>query len=159
MSIPKTPRKTKSATRDLFESAAGHPEAYLVAHVDGGARGNPGPAGYGVVVEDKFGHPITQLSEFLGHRTNNYAEYRGLLAAMRYAVGHDFRSLEVLSDSELMVRQMNGQYKVKNADLKLLWEEAQNYRRQLKWFAIRHVRRELNREADELANAAMDRRK
>ncbi len=154
MSIPRTPRDRK--TRDMFESPAGKPEVYLVAHVDGGARGNPGPAGYGVVIEDKDGRPVEQLREYLGKRTNNFAEYSGLLAAMRFALAHRFQALEVLSDSELMVRQMTGEYKVRHPELKQLYDEAQALRRELKWFSIRHVRRELNRQADQLANLAMD---
>src|SRR5215471_11457609 len=78
------------------------------AHIDGGARGNPGPAGYGVVIQDPQGNKFAELSEYLGQRTNNYAEYQGLLAVLRYAVTHGVRALKVISDSELMVRQMKG---------------------------------------------------
>src|SRR3954470_1476455 len=97
----------------LFNERENPPAKYLVAHVDGGARGNPGPAGYGVVIEDEKGTPVAQLSEYLGHQTNNFAEYSGLLAALRYAVEHGPKALEVVADSELMVKQMNGQYKVR----------------------------------------------
>lgn len=133
------------------------PANYLVAHIDGGARGNPGPAGYGVIIEDQAGRRLAELSEYLGHRTNNYAEYRGLLAALEYALDHEPRALKVVSDSELMVRQMRGVYKVKNAALRELYEQAQRGVRQLAWFEIGHVLREHNRDADRLANQAMDR--
>jgi ribonuclease HI len=128
-----------------------------VAHIDGGARGNPGPAGYGVVLEDEEGRRVAGLSEYLGHRTNNYAEYSGLLAALEYALAHDPKALKVISDSELMVRQIKGVYKVRNAALLELYQKAQQMIRQLEWFEIGHVLRESNREADRLANDAMDR--
>ena len=132
------------------------PEHYLIAHIDGGARGNPGPAGYGVVLEDETGKEIAELSEFLGVRTNNFAEYAGLIAAIAYAVAHKAEGLMVVSDSELMVKQMKGQYKVKAPELQTLHKRANEMLRQLQWFDIKHVRREQNREADKLANQAMD---
>ena len=131
----------------------------LVAHVDGGARGNPGPAGYGVVIEDSHGHRMAEFSRYLGHRTNNHAEYSGLIAALQYALKHNSSGLRVLSDSELMVRQMNGIYKVRSPELRPLFEEARALVRRLKWFRIEHVRREKNADADRLANEAMDREK
>jgi ribonuclease HI len=127
------------------------------AHIDGGARGNPGPSGYGVVIHDPSGSKVAELSEYLGHHTNNYAEYQGLLAALRYAVEHGIKALKVVSDSELMVRQMKGIYKVKNPDLRKLYEEAQQLVRKLDYFEIRHAMREQNVDADRLANEAMDR--
>lgn len=130
---------------------------WITANVDGGARGNPGPAGYGVYIRDAEGRPIAQLSEYLGHRTNNVAEYSALLAALEYAIQHGFRALKVISDSELMVRQMTGQYKVNSADLKPLYEKARSLVRQLDGFNIEHVLRVKNQHADRLANAAMDR--
>ena len=129
------------------------------AHIDGGARGNPGPAGYGVVIHDPHGKKVAELSEYLGHRTNNYAEYQGLLAALRHALSHGIRSLKVISDSELMVRQMKGIYKVRHPDLRKFYEEAQQMARKLEHFEIRHALREHNRDADRLANEAMDRGK
>ncbi|MFZ0480797.1 MAG: ribonuclease HI family protein [Terriglobales bacterium] len=126
------------------------------AHVDGGARGNPGPAGYGAVIHDPQGKKIAELSEYLGHHTNNYAEYQGLLGVLRYAVEHGIMALHVVSDSELMVRQMNGIYKVKNPELRKLYEEARQLVRQLEHFEIRHALREHNQTADRLANLAMD---
>ena len=128
-----------------------------LAHVDGGARGNPGPAGYGVVIENAQHHPIAELSEYLGFQTNNFAEYNGMLAALRYCIEHDHRALEVIADSELMVKQMNGQYKVRAPQLLDLYQEARKLVRQLEWFRIRHVRRAHNTRADKLANQAMDR--
>ena len=127
-----------------------------MAHIDGGARGNPGPAGYGVVIEDRQGQPIEQLCDFLGLQTNNFAEYSALLAALDYALRHQVRALKVLSDSELLVKQMNGQYKVRSAPLQELHRRAKELARQLAWFRIEHVRREKNRDADRLANQAMD---
>jgi len=127
------------------------------AHVDGGARGNPGPSGYGVVIKDGSGRKVAELSEYLGHHTNNYAEYSGLLAALRYAHAHSFRALTVVSDSELMVRQMKGIYKVKHPELRKLHDEAQQLVRKLEHFEIRHALREHNQDADRLANEAMDR--
>jgi ribonuclease HI len=132
-------------------------QGYLVAYVDGGARGNPGPAGYGVVIEDELGRPVANLSEYLGRQTNNYAEYSGLLAALNYALRHGFKALKVVSDSELMVKQINGQYKVSSPTLKELHQRAMKLIDQLEYFEIKHVLREKNREADRLANLAMDR--
>jgi ribonuclease HI len=133
------------------------PEDYLVAHIDGGARGNPGPAGYGVVIEDHAGRMLDQIAQYLGHNTNNFAEYSGLLAALSYALSHRFRAVKVFSDSELLVKQMRGEYKVRSEALVDLHQKAQAMVRELDWFRIEHVRREQNREADRLANVAMDR--
>lgn len=131
--------------------------AWITANVDGGARGNPGPAGYGAYIRDAEGRVIAQLSEYLGHKTNNFAEYSALLAALEYAIKNNFRALKVISDSELMVRQMTGQYKVNSADLKPLYDKARSLVRQLDKFAIEHVLRTKNQQADRLANDAMDR--
>ena len=130
---------------------------WVTANVDGGARGNPGPAGYGVYVRDAEGTPIAQLSEYLGHKTNNVAEYSALLAALEYAIAHGHRALKVVSDSELMVRQMTGRYRVSSPDLKPLFEKACSLVRKLDKFAIEHVLRSRNQHADRLANDAMDR--
>jgi ribonuclease HI len=132
-------------------------QGYLVAYIDGGARGNPGPAGFGVVIEDEVGRPVAQLSEFLGRQTNNYAEYSGLLAALSYAIKHGFKALKVVSDSELMVKQINGEYKVSSLTLKELHGRAMKILDQLDYFEIKHVLREKNRDADRLANLAIDR--
>jgi ribonuclease HI len=89
------------------------PEKYLIAHTDGGARGNPGPAGYGVVIHDGQGNKVAALSQYLGRQTNNFAEYQALIGALEYAMEHGPKALKVISDSELLVRQMKGIYKVK----------------------------------------------
>jgi ribonuclease HI len=129
----------------------------LMAHCDGGSRGNPGPAGYGAVVEDGQGRVVARLSEFLGIQTNNYAEYAGLLACLTWALEHGYKKLKVVSDSELMVKQMKGQYKVASPGLRPLWEEAKRLSRQLEKFEMGHTLRGGNKEADRLANEAMDR--
>jgi ribonuclease HI len=145
-----------SASSNLFSAPKSAPAAHT-AHVDGGARGNPGPAGYGVAITDASGKPVAELSEYLGHRTNNYAEYQGLLAALRYANENQVKALKVVSDSELMVRQMKGIYKVRHPELRKLYDEAQQLVRKLEYFEIRHAMREQNQTADRLANDAMDR--
>jgi ribonuclease HI len=132
------------------------PSHYLIAHCDGGARGNPGPAGYGVVIKDETGKKVAGLSRYLGRQTNNFAEYQGLIAALEYAVGHGPKAIKVISDSELLVRQIKGIYKVKNATLKDLHARARQLIGELEWFAIDHALREHNQEADRLANEAMD---
>jgi ribonuclease HI len=132
------------------------PDHYLIAHSDGGARGNPGPAGFGVVIQDQAGHKVAELSEYLGHQTNNFAEYQGLIAALEYAVEHGPKALRLISDSELLVRQIKGIYKVKNATLQDLHGRAKELIAQLEWFSIGHALREHNQDADRLANEAMD---
>lgn len=153
-----TPRKHRPATGDnLFTAQRENlPESYLIAHIDGGARGNPGPAAFGVLITDQAGRSLTMLSKYLGHQTNNYAEYSGLLAALQYALEHGHKALKVISDSELLVRQIKGLYKVKNPGLQELYRRAKELISKLEWFSIQHVLREKNREADRLANAAMD---
>jgi len=141
----------------LFDNRENPPEKYLIAHSDGGARGNPGPSGYGVVIKDESGRKVAALSEYLGHQTNNFAEYQGLIAALEYAIEHGPKALKVISDSELLVRQIKGIYKVKNAALQDLHARAKELIRQLEWFSIGHALREHNQEADRLANEAMDR--
>jgi len=138
-------------------SASGTSTEIIVAHCDGGSRGNPGPAGYGAVIEDSNGRILARLSEYLGKRTNNYAEYSGLLAVLAWAIEHRHSRLRVVSDSELMVKQMQGKYKVNSPDLRPLWEEAGRRANQLAKFEIAHTLRGGNKEADQLANEAMDR--
>ena len=130
---------------------------WITAHCDGGARGNPGPAGYGAEITGPDGQVIAELSEYLGHRTNNYAEYSGLLASLQYALDHHHPRLRVISDSELMVKQIQGKYKVNSPDLKPLWQEAKNRIARLEAFEISHALRHKNKAADALANQAMDR--
>ena len=140
----------------LFESRENPPHHYLIAHSDGGARGNPGPAGYGVVIKDEAGRKVAALSEYLGRQTNNFAEYQGLIAALEYALQHGPKALKLISDSELLVRQIKGIYRVKNPTLQDLHGRAKELIAQLDWFSIGHALREHNQEADRLANAAMD---
>jgi ribonuclease HI len=147
-----SPRNSAS----LFNERENPPAQYLVAHSDGGARGNPGPAGYGVVIQDESGRKIAALSEYLGHQTNNFAEYQGLIAALEYALQHGPKALKLISDSELLVRQIKGIYKVKNPTLQDLHGRAKQLIAQLDWFSIGHAMREHNQEADQLANEAMD---
>jgi ribonuclease HI len=135
----------------------GQPDTYLVANVDGGARGNPGPSGYGVIIKDHAGKKLASLNEFLGLQTNNFAEYQGLIAALEWTIAHGHKALKVISDSELMVKQIKGQYKVKSPGLVDLYHRAKELIGKLDWFSIQHVLRGENREADALANAAMDR--
>ena len=150
------PSSRSTGTKHLFESRESPPQHYLVAHSDGGARSNPGPAGYGVVIQDETGRKVATLSEYLGHQTNNFAEYQGLIAALEYAIKHGAKALKVISDSELLVRQIKGIYKVKNAALRDLHARAKELIAQLDWFSIGHALRAHNQEADRLANEAMD---
>src|SRR5579871_164088 len=145
-----------SATTSLFTARENPPEHHLIAFTDGGARGNPGPAGYGVVIKDEAGRRVAGLSEYLGHQTNNFAEYQGLIAALEYALEHGPKALKVISDSELLVKQIKGIYKVKNPTLQDLHARAKELIARLEWFSIGHALREHNRDADRLANEAMD---
>ncbi len=147
----------RPGSKALLDSRENPPEHFLIAHSDGGARGNPGPAGYGVVIQDEAGRKVAALSEYLGHQTNNFAEYQGLIAALEYAIKHGPKALKLISDSELLVRQIKGIYKVKNPTLQDLHARAKELIRQLDWFSIGHALREHNQEADRLANEAMDR--
>jgi ribonuclease HI len=128
----------------------------IVAYIDGGARGNPGPAGYGVRIEDEQGTLINEFNGFLGTSTNNVAEYNGLLAALRFAQENGHRVVHIKSDSELLVKQMRGEYKVKNAGLQPLYNQAKLIALGLDRIVYEHVRREQNKDADRLANLAMD---
>lgn len=130
---------------------------WITAYCDGGSRGNPGPAGYGVFVEGPDGQSLAELSEYLGKTTNNVAEYSGLLAAIDFALKNGHRRLRVVADSELMVKQIQGRYKVNSPDLRPLYDEAKRRIAQLDAFRIEHVLRGKNQKADRLANLAMDR--
>jgi ribonuclease HI len=145
-------------TGNLFadNSASDNANDWYTAHCDGGSRGNPGPAGYGAVVEDPAGQVVARLSSFLGIQTNNFAEYQGLLAVLEWAVANGAVRLRVVSDSELMVKQMKGQYKVKSPGLLPLWQQARLLAGRLHGFEMRHTLRGGNKEADRLANDAMD---
>ena len=128
----------------------------MIVHVDGGSRGNPGPAGYGVRVSRPDGTVVAELSESIGTATNNVAEYRGLLAALEWALANGAPDLVIHSDSELLVRQMRGEYRVKHPNLQPLHAEARRLVARLGHVRFVHVRRELNTHADQLANQAMD---
>lgn len=128
----------------------------LIIHIDGGARGNPGPAGAGVSIHDEAGRARFEAGYFLGRMTNNKAEYHALLRSLDAAKELAADELLIHSDSELMVKQLNGEYRVKDAGLKPLFEDAFDRLREFKKYTLRHVRREQNRRADELANLAMD---
>jgi ribonuclease HI len=140
-------------------SAASAPTAATAAYranIDGGSRGNPGPASYGVVIRDPRGQVVAKLKKYIGRSTNNVAEYYGLIAALDYAQQHSIRALRIESDSELLVRQMRGQYKVKSPELRPLYERARKMVQTFDTFKIDHVYREQNAEADALANEALD---
>jgi ribonuclease HI len=128
----------------------------ITAYIDGGSRGNPGPAGYGVQIVDGDGVVVAELHGSLAHSTNNVAEYNGLLAALAWAVDRGLASLHVRSDSELLVKQLRGQYRVKNPGLQPLFQDARALAARIGRVTFEHVRRELNKEADRLANLAMD---
>jgi ribonuclease HI len=149
--------------RPEFEKTQPEPKPRSTSHgikanIDGGARGNPGPAAYGVIVRDAKGEIIAELSDYLGIQTNNYAEYSGLLAALDFAVREKHPSLKVLSDSELLVRQMQGRYKVKSPGLIDLYDRARGLVRKLEHFSIDHVLRQYNKDADLLVNQVLDSR-
>jgi len=126
------------------------------ANIDGGSRGNPGPAAYGVVIRDAKGDIVAKLKKYIGRMTNNVAEYYGLIAALDYMQSQGIKALRIESDSELLVKQMRGQYKVRSPELQPLFERARKMSQALESFRIDHVYREQNREADALANEAMD---
>jgi probable phosphoglycerate mutase len=130
--------------------------AAVIAYIDGGARGNPGPAGFGVRIEEPNGTLVEEFSEAIGHATNNVAEYRGLLAALDWAKARGYRELHVRSDSLLLVEQMRGNYKVKNAGLQPLHAKARLLALEIGRVTFEHVGRSFNAHADRLANAAMD---
>jgi ribonuclease HI len=132
------------------------PSGKVVAYIDGGARGNPGPAGFGVRVEAEDGTLIEEFSESIGTATNNVAEYRALLAALEWTGRHGHRQLHVRSDSLLLVQQMLGNYKVKNAGLQPLHAKARLLAQEIGKVTFEHVGRALNAHADRLANTAMD---
>jgi len=130
--------------------------AAFQANIDGGSRGNPGPASYGVVIRNERGEIVAKLKKYIGRMTNNVAEYYALIAALDYAQSNGVRALRVESDSELLVRQMRGHYKVKSPDLRPLFERAKKMSQPFESFRIDHVYREQNSEADALANEALD---
>jgi len=128
----------------------------LIIHIDGGARGNPGIAGAGIVLRGAGDRPLVEAGYYLGHQTNNVAEYTALLKALEAAKRAGASQLVIHSDSELLVRQINGEYRVRNPALKDLFDDAFARLRGFEKWEVRHVRREQNTRADELANLAMD---
>lgn len=138
------------------DSATAH-NSVPIAHIDGGARGNPGPAAYGVVIRTPDGKTLAQLAQYLGLQTNNFAEYSGLIAALEYAQKENLAGLKIFSDSELLVKQMRGEYKVNHPVLKTLCARGKELARGLKYFSIQHVLRSSNRDADRLVNQVLDR--
>lgn len=128
----------------------------LIINTDGAARGNPGPAGIGVVIKNEKGEVVREIYEYIGETTNNQAEYRALLAAIKAAVELKAEVVGLFADSELMVSQVKGLYKVKNEGLKPLFDEARLLLRNFKVCNIEYLPREKNREADKLANKAID---
>jgi ribonuclease HI len=153
-SLPEGARLFGDAATDAKPAATPTP-AYR-ANIDGGSRGNPGPAAYGVYIRDPRGEPVARLKKYIGRMTNNVAEYYGLIAALDYVEAQGIRALRIESDSELLVKQMKGLYKVRSAELAPLYERARKMASALDSFRIDHVYREQNREADALANQAMD---
>jgi ribonuclease HI len=127
-----------------------------MVNVDGGARGNPGPAAIGVVVRDGGGEVLEEVGERIGEATNNVAEYRALLRGIELAAAHGGTDLELIGDSELVVRQVEGRYKVKNAGMKPLHREVKRALQSFDSWSVRHVRRAENSEADRLVNEALD---
>ena len=137
-------------------TAVGYDRRMITAYTDGGARGNPGPAGYGVHILDADGSTLAELVGPLGRATNNVAEYSGLIAALKWALEHGQSRVRVRMDSELVIKQMRGEYKVKHAGLQPLHAEARSLVAQLGHVTFEHVRREQNKVADGLSNRAMD---
>ena len=128
----------------------------MTAYIDGGSRGNPGPAGFGVQIVDADGAVVAELHGALENTTNNVAEYNGLLAALAWAVDHGQKALHIRSDSELLVKQLRGEYRVKHPGLQPLYQDARALISRIGRVSFEHVRRELNKDADRLANLAMD---
>lgn len=128
----------------------------ITAYIDGGARGNPGPAGYGVHVVDDQGNTLAEIYEGIGHATNNVAEYRGLLAALEWSVAHGQTRVHIKSDSLLLVQQINGVYRIKHEGLIPLYRQARHLMAKVGRVTVEHVRREQNKDADRLSNLGMD---
>ncbi len=152
----KPTHKTSGKLFEEPEAPSARSEGAYTANIDGAARGNPGPAAYGVVVRRPDGKTHESLGKYIGRTTNNVAEYYALIAALDYAAASGIRRLRVYSDSQLIVNQIKGLYKVKHPDLRPLHERAKKQAAGLETFTIQYVPREQNRDADELANAALD---
>src|SRR6185437_4968629 len=155
--MSRSSRPSPPATPRLFQESHSSPPAGVhTANIDGASRGNPGPAAYAVVLRGPDGAKVTEIAKRIGRETNNVAEYYGLLAALDYVAANAIRALRVRSDSELLVRQMQGRYRVKSPELQPLYERAQKLARTLDYFVLEHVPREQNSDADALANMALD---
>lgn len=128
----------------------------MILYTDGAARGNPGPAGIGVVLSAPDGTVVAELAEYLGELTNNQAEYRALIAGLEKALTMGATTIRIRADSELMVRQLNGEYKVKNEGIRPLFNQVKGLLSRLERYTINHIPRELNAHADALANKAID---
>jgi probable phosphoglycerate mutase len=150
-------RPAKPPSGKLLFDTPERPANIFVANVDGASRGNPGPASYAVILRGPDGVTRFEVGKYIGRTTNNVAEYYALITALDYAAAQGIDRLLVRSDSELLVRQMQGRYKVNSQDLRPLHERARKLAHGFAYFAIEHVPREQNREADELANSALDR--
>ena len=138
-------------------TGAASDDSFALLWTDGAARGNPGPAGAGIMLKSAAGEVLAAEGTFLGHTTNNVAEYRALLLGLERAVALGVRQIEVRADSELLIKQLLGEYRVRNEGLRPLYEQAQALLRHFEAFRLKHVRREHNAEADRLANEGIDR--
>ena len=155
------PTEAQPAPRAAIPAAAINPPGpvdHVMVFSDGAARGNPGPAGAGAVVLDDHGCVVARLGKYLGRQTNNVAEYEGLLLGLRHALELGARQVDVRADSQLMIRQLEGSYRVKNAGLAPLFNEAQRLLKRFAKVTLRHVPREENGLADEMSNRAIDER-
>jgi len=154
---PRKPQARNEAT-DGAPRGDGVPRRKVRVYSDGAARGNPGPAGAGAVVVDEGGMAVAEIGRYLGEQTNNVAEYEGLLLGLRHALAHGATDVEVLADSQLLIRQLAGVYRVKSAGLMPLFEEAKRLLRRFRNVELRHIPREMNGAADEMSNRAIDER-
>ncbi|MCG0274739.1 MAG: ribonuclease HI family protein [Thermosediminibacteraceae bacterium] len=128
----------------------------LRVFIDGASRGNPGDAGIGIVMLDEKGNVLKEVSDYIGQTTNNIAEYTALVTALKEALEMGCEEIEVFSDSELMVKQINGEYQIKNEGIKRLYNQVTQLVQEFKKFSINHIKREQNKRADELANEGID---
>jgi len=162
--MPLTPRRKPPASDGPAHAAKvpapaeGAARRRVRVYSDGAARGNPGPAGAGAVVLDETGTALAEIGRYLGEQTNNVAEYEGLLLGLRHALAHGATDVEVLADSQLLIRQLAGVYRVKSPGLMPLFEEAKRLLKRFKNVELRHIPREMNGAADEMSNRAIDER-
>jgi ribonuclease HI len=134
-------------------------EPEFIINVDGASRGNPGEASYGFVIVERGGKTVHEESRYIGQTTNNVAEYTALVKALEFAAKKKIASVEIRSDSQLLVRQILGEYKVKSENIEALYRRCRDLLRNFQWYEIKHVPREENKRADKLANQALDKRK